>query len=460
VLPVLSTDESRRLDREADVPVAALMERAGWAAAGAAIDLGAGYGSRVSVLAGPGDNGGDGWVAARRLAMRGCRVTVHQMAEPRTEASQQARTRAIRSGVIVDAPDDRIPADIVVDALFGAGIRGSLPGWIDLWSDAKVVVAAHVPSGLDPDTGESAPGTLRATATVAFHALSPGHLLGEGPDLCGRVTVADIGLSGGVPAMGVVTAEDARLPTRARTAHKWSAGSVLVVGGSRGMIGAPVMAAKAALRFGASAVGIAVPDDLMDTTAVLAPEILSYPQSDLTKVDLSSRFDVVVAGPGMGDDETAWRRLAGHAGTLVLDADALTPPTGAVIASRSGSTVLTPHAGELERLTGGPASWGSACEFADQTGAVMVFKGNPTFVCGRGVPAVVTSNGPELATIGSGDVLVGMIAASIARGLSGFDGAVAGAYWHGVAAADLATTQSVTADALVDHIGRFAGGRA
>ena len=313
------------------------------------------------------------------------------------------------------------------------------------------IVAAHVPSGLDPDTGEAPERTFRADVTVAFHALSPGHLLGSGPDLCGRVTVADIGLEGGDPLMEVVTEADALLPARSRTAHKWSAGSVLVVGGSRGMIGAPVMAAKAALRFGASAVGLAVPDDLMETASILAPEILTYSQRDLP-----SRFDVVVAGPGMGQDETVWRRVVDTAGTLVLDADALTPHTGAAIASRNGPTVLTPHAGELERLTGGPASWESASELAERAAAVVVLKGNPTFVCGRAVPAVVTSNGPELATIGSGDVLVGMIASAIARGSSDFDGAVAGAYWHGVAAADLAGRRTVTADALVDHVARYA----
>lgn len=158
----------------------------------------------------------------------------------------------------------------------------------------------------------------------------------------------------------------------------------------------------------------------------------------------------------MGQDETVWRRVVDVAGTLVLDAGALTPHTGAAIANRNGPTVLTPHAGELERLTGGRASWESASELAERAAAVVVLKGNPTFVCGRAVPAVVASNGPELATIGSGDVLVGMIASAIARGSSDFDGAVAGAYWHGVAAADLAARRTVTADALVDHVARYA----
>ncbi len=455
--PVLTTAESGRLDREAGDRIDQLMEHAGWALAGAAIEFGAGYGSRISVLTGPGNNGGDGWVAARRLSDRGCLVTVHPLTEPKTHVAARASRLALAAGVRVAPLDDVASPTLVIDALFGSGISRELPDEVQRWIDLDVpVVAAHVPSGLDPDTGTPTGRVFRADATVAFHALSPGHLLGSGPDLCGRVTVADIGLEGGDPVMEVVTDADAVLPARPRTAHKWSAGSVLVVGGSRGMIGAPVMAAKAALRFGASAVGLAVPEDQMGTAALLAPEILSYPQHDLPQLDLLSRFDVVVAGPGMGDDEAVWRRLAAHSGTLVLDADALTPHTAPVVADRTGTTVLTPHAGELERLVRGPASWESASELADRTDAVVVLKGNPTFICGRGVPAVVTSNGPELATIGSGDVLVGMIASAIARGLPGFDGAVAGAYWHGVAAADLAVRRAVTADALVDEIARFA----
>ena len=194
MIPVLMTSEGQRLDREASDPVDVLMERAGWGVAQAAVDLGAGYGTRVSVLAGPGNNGGDGWVAAGVLARRGALVTVHQMAEPTTSASQTARSAALRSGVELDSVDNRIGADVVIDALFGSGIRGDLPGWIRRWSDTSTLVAAHVPSGLDPDTGAAAESTLEATVTVAFHALSPGHLIGAGPELCGRVRVVDIGL--------------------------------------------------------------------------------------------------------------------------------------------------------------------------------------------------------------------------------------------------------------------------
>ena len=452
MIPVLSTAESRRLDREAAEPVSILMERAGWAVAGAAIELGVGYGSKISVLAGPGDNGGDGWVAARRLAGRGCRATVHRLGVSRTEASAHARAKALAAGVIESTLDQTVEADVVIDAVFGSGIRGALPDPLLAWRGAQRVVAAHVPSGLDPDTGTAADGTLRATRTVAFHVLSPGHLLGVGPELCGDVTVADIGLDGGNPTLEVVTDSDAALPVRPRTAHKWSAGSVLVVGGSSGMIGAAVMTAKSALRFGAGAVGLAVARDLSQTAALLAPEILSYDQSDLP-----SRFDVIVVGPGMGDAPELVARVLAHQGPIVMDADALTADLPARLAERSGPTVLTPHAGELKRLTAAEPDWRAAASLADSAGAVVLLKGSPTFVCSSGAPRVVISNGSELASIGTGDVLAGMIGAAIARGLEAATAASSAAHWHGVAAADLGERRTVTADALVEHVARYAG---
>lgn len=452
MIPVLSTFESQRLDEEAADPIGMLMDRAGWAVAQAAVGLGAGYGSRISVLVGPGNNGGDGWVAAGVLAARGCHVTVHEMAEPKTEAARVARSVSMQGGVVVESVEVKVRADIVIDAIFGSGIRGNLPAWIEQWSDAPTVVAAHVPSGLDPDTGNAAGSTLLATVTVAFHALSPGHLIGDGPELCGDVRIADIGLAGGNPEMQVVTDSDAVLPHRPRSGHKWSVGSVLVVGGSPGMIGAPVMAAKSALAFGAGAVGLAVPEGLMESAWLLAPEILSYRQEGLP-----DRFDVILAGPGMASNADVLDLVLGHDGPLVLDADALSPDVLDRVSDRAEPTILTPHAGELERLAGKRPTWEVAAELAGSVGAVVVFKGNPTFVCGSGVPRVVTSNGPELATIGTGDVLAGMISAAIARGMDPVDGASAAAYWHGVAAADLACDTTVTADVLAGFVGRYAG---
>lgn len=450
--PVLTTAESGRLDRQAGDRIDQLMESAGWALAGAAIDLGAGYGSRISVLTGPGNNGGDGWVAARRLVSRGCFVTVHPLSDPMTAVATRARDRAIRGGVDVAELDDPVRPDLIVDALFGSGIRDELPARVQRWIDLDVpCVAAHVPSGLDPDTGTTTGRAFRADTTVAFHALSPGHLVAEGPGLCGRVVVADIGLEGGDPLWQVFEDGDVAMPLRAAAAHKWSAGSVLVVGGAPGMVGAAVMAARSALRFGAGAVGLAVQPDVSEAAAILAPEVLSYAQSDLP-----DRFDVLVAGPGMRDPEGVLDRVLRHEGPIVLDADALTADLPGLLAHRSGTTVLTPHAGELGRLTGEGATWRAAAGLAGRTGAVVLLKGGPTFVCGIGTPTVVTSNGPELATIGTGDVLAGMIAALLARGMEPTQATATAAHLHGRAGHELARTRTVTADALVEEIARHA----
>lgn len=452
MLPVLTTAESSRLDAEAAGRIDELMERAGWALARGAINEGAGYGKRVSVLVGPGNNGGDGWVSARRLAQRGCRVTVHQLSEPRTPVARRARDKALPLVGVADIADLR-DADVVVDALFGSGLRSELPDGVKRWIGLPApLVSAHIPSGLDPDSGDTNGPVFSASRTVAFHALSPGHLIGFGPDLCGAVSVADIGLEGGVAEFNVMEASDAPRPRRVRTGHKWSVGSVLVVGGSDGMLGAAVMAAQSALRFGAGAVGMAVPDRLVGLATQLAPEILAYPQSALPE-----RFDVVVVGPGMGGETGPIAQVLHREGPVVIDADALGASSPPELSSRNGPTLLTPHAGEFRRLVGMEPSYEAATHFASETGLTVLLKGNPTFVCTGDTPICVTSNGPELATIGTGDVLAGMVGALIARGLDVATAAASGAFWHGVAARDLARSGAVTAPTLMAHIPRYAG---
>lgn len=428
------------------------MEAAGWGLAGAAIELGAGYGWRVSVLAGPGNNGGDGWVAARRLAGSGCHVTVHQLGEPTTAVARRARDRALP--VVNVAPVSEIGRPrLVIDALFGSGARAGLPDVVKPWIELDVpVVAAHVPSGIDAGTGVAAGEAFSAERTVAFHALSPGHLLGDGPDYCGHVTVTDIGLIGGDPEFLVAEKIDALRPTRPRTGHKWSVGSVLVVGGSPGMLGAAVMAAQSALHFGAGAVGLAVPDELTEPATQLAPEILVYRQSEIP-----DRFDVVVAGPGMGEHTEALGSILRSDRPLVLDADGVTGVSRDDLAKRTAPTIITPHAGEFVNLAGVAPSLAVANQLASDLGIIVLMKGAPTFVCDGEVPVCIRSNGRELASIGTGDVLAGMTGALIARGLEPCDAGVSAAYWHGVAAAELASRTSVTAPGLVELIGRFAG---
>lgn len=432
MLPVLTAAESARLDQTSPIPVLDLMRRAGVAAAHVAVTrFGIGYGSNVVVLAGPGNNGGDAYVVASVLARRGASVSLVPFGSPGTDAA--------RHHAAVAKAVSRIPSsepDLVIDGVYGAGSRPGVPSEVAKWGvRGAPILALDLPSGLEADSGVAGDGTLRAEVTVAFHSLKPGHLLGDGPDHCGELVVADIGLEGGEPAYRVAEESDAPRPARTRDAHKWSAGSVLVIGGADGMIGAAVMAARSALAFGAGAVGVATPD--VHLAQSLAPELLAYSIDDLP-----ARFDVWVVGPGLG---RAYPDLVAHAhdrtGPTIIDADALGPRSLRVAHS---DIVLTPHAGELRRMGD------------ESTEATLLRKGSPTIVDGD-VPWIINTGGRELATIGTGDVLAGMIGALLGRGLPGPEAARSAAFWHGVAGRSLLAREGfVTAAALASEVGRYA----
>jgi hydroxyethylthiazole kinase-like uncharacterized protein yjeF len=315
------------------------------------------------------------------------------------------------------------------------------------------VVAVDYPTGLDPSTGEVEERAFRAVETVTFGTLKTGHVRGGGPDHCGEVTVADIGIEGGEPSMWLAEEADAPRPGRPRRAHKWSAGSVLVVGGSTGMVGAAVLAGRSALHFGAGSVAVASPRSDLITAA--APELLTMAFEEMeSRLD---RFDVVIAGPGLAEqDRQSVMAIVGKAQRVLLDAGGLDPAM--VDAAREGGAdvVITPHAAEFERLTGVGGGAYSVRAYAENKGIVALLKGNPTLVSDGSEPVLVRTGGPELASIGTGDVLSGMVGALWARGLDPGIAAVSGAYWHGIAGADLARTTTLTADALARHIGRFA----
>ena len=434
--PVLTAAESSRLDRESTIPVVDLMRRAGVAAAHVAVTrFGIGYGSKVVVLAGPGNNGGDAYVVANVLGRRGVAVSLLPFGNPGTDAARHHAARFRNRHTF-----DPVAADLVIDGVFGAGSRPGLPEEIAAAFPPGIpVLALDLPSGLEADTGTAGDGTPHADVTVAFHAFKPGHLFGDGPERCGEVVVVDIGLVGGDPAYRLTESSDAPRPRRRRDAHKWSAGSVLVIGGAEGMVGAAVMAARSALAFGAGAVGVATPD--VSLAQALAPELLAYDIDDLPE-----RFDVWVIGPGLGGGHAD---LVAHAhernAPTVIDADALGPHS-----SRAShpDVVLTPHAGELRRMGSVPKA------------ATVLRKGSPTLI-DADVPWIVTTGGVELATIGTGDVLAGMIGALLARRLAGPDAARSGAYWHGVAGASaLRRAGTLTAPGLLNEIGRYAWGEA
>jgi len=470
VKPVITPEETARLDAAAVEAAEVLMERAGLGVALAAVDMGVGYGSHVVILAGKGNNGGDGYVAARYLARRGVDVTVQALGASQDETSPagHAAARAAAAGVRINALADPVPADLVIDALFGVGFHGTLPDVIAPWTGTPhPVLAVDVPSGLDAASGAVAGPAFTAHRTVTFHSLKPGHLLGEGPERCGSISIVDIGLSGGNAELLLCEEVDAPRPPRLRTSHKWSAGSVAVVGGSPGLTGAAMLAATAALHGGAGSVAVVCPGALQSIYAGMSAGVMTrgvgdadrFRQGDVpATLEEASRFDVMVLGPGLGRGHeafvdgllTAWDK------PLLIDADGINALAGAdQLAARTTPTIITPHAGEFARLTGAQADYRSAATLAAGTGAVVVLKGNPTFVLGA-ERSVVASGGAELATIGTGDVLAGFMAALWSRGLSAEVAARSAAYWHGRAGAELAETGTVTADVLSATIGRYA----
>jgi NAD(P)H-hydrate epimerase len=466
--PVITPEESARLDATAADPVETLMERAGLAVALAAVSMGASYGSRVVVLAGPGNNGGDGYVAARYLKQRGVAVEVHALAPPKSHVAVWAHQSAAEAGVRVRAIGEAVDADLVVDALFGAGFRGALPDAAAVWTKTEIpVLSVDIPSGLDASTGQNTGPVFQADRTVTFHALKVGHLIGRGPELCRQLEIADIGLVGGEGTFLLCEEVDAPRPVRAHHAHKWSSGSVLVVGGSAGLTGAAHLAARSALVGGAGAVTIACPAALQNIYDGMAAEIMTtgigtgtrFVAADVPAIlRAAARYDVMALGPGLGPGQEGFvaALMENWDGPLLVDADginALRSPE--VLVKRSNPTLITPHAGEFHRLTGGEATYQNARELAAQTGAVVLLKGSPTFVAGEHMWAV-TSGGAELATIGTGDVLTGLIAALWARGLDAETAARSAAYWHGRAGASVAQRGTVTAEQLAAEIGGFA----
>lgn len=451
---MLTATEYRRVEEQHTGDLADAMDRAGHAVALAAARHGARYGSRVAVLAGPGNNGGDGYVAARYLAGRGARVIVHRLGPPATDLAKQEARKARDSGVKVVSIGGVDDVDLVVDAVFGGGGRGGVPEELVPWMDSDVpVIAVDFPTGLDPDTGKVVDRAFKAVETVTFGSLKTGHVSEAGPDHCGVVTIADIGISGGRPSLYVAEESDAPRPLRARSAHKWSSGAVLVLGGSDGMVGAAVLAARAALNFGAGAVYLSGPHP--EQAHRMAPEIPAVPFDDLEPK--LSKFDVVVAGPGLAAaDLEPVRGLLSKSKKVLLDAGALVPDVVDAAAGGGASMVLTPHAAEFKRIAGiGPGKY-SARSYAGRKGLTLLVKGNPTMITDGDLPVLVMEGGPELASIGTGDVLSGMIAALWARGLDARPAAISGAFWHGRAAADLAAVRAVTAVEMASHVGRYA----
>jgi ADP-dependent NAD(P)H-hydrate dehydratase / NAD(P)H-hydrate epimerase len=438
LLPIVTPEEMAAIDAAAAEPVEELIARAGRALAREALRmLGGSYGRRVVVVAGKGNNGADGRAAAEVLARRGVRVTIVDAA---------------------DSPPLLRAADLIIDAAYGTGFRGDY----DAPDPRRApVLACDVPSGVQGDTGEASPGAVRADRTLTFAALKPGLLFEPGRSHAGTVVVADIGLDVSRSRAHVVEAGDvgAWLPPRPPDAHKWRA-AVWVVGGSRGMTGAPVLAASAAARAGAGYVRLSAP-------GVRSP--LPSAPLEVVGVDLheqgwaeevlagAERFRALVVGPGLGDHGAAEVRriVAESIAPVVVDGDGLRALGTDCVRAGHPTTVLTPHDGEFERLCGhrpGTDRIDAARRLADVTNAVVLLKGPATVVAAPdGEVLVATAGDARLATAGTGDVLSGVIAAFVARGLDPFRAAAAGAVVHGRAAV-LGPADGLVASDVVAHL--------
>ncbi|MHB8262844.1 MAG: NAD(P)H-hydrate dehydratase [Acidimicrobiales bacterium] len=464
MIPVVTVGEMRALDEQAhrEVGLQVLVERAGYAVAYHALKLlHGGYGRRVLVVAGKGNNGEDGRVAARILRDRGVMVEIvspgvvadeavpaiaqdmpsssveSRVQQPLEQTGQQSEQHPEQHLIQQFAVQSTRWFDLVIDAAYGTGFHGTYEP--PVIPEGVPVLAVDIPSGVHGDTGEASGNPLQANQTVVMAAIKPGLLQGDGARLSGRLEVAGIGIDASrVAGIHLIEDSDVRLPERGRSAHKWES-AVCMVAGSPGMTGAASMCAKGALRAGAGMVR------WMSTGAVHecpnVPEVVSvaldgWPGWSRQVLDESARCRSAVIGPGIGRSPEIVKEIRQLvrelAVPMVLDADGLYAlgtgeEAAALIAERhngdsTGSMppmILTPHDGEAARLAGYPMGDNrieDARRLAASLGAIVLLKGSTTVVADPGGPVyVVTSGSPRLATAGTGDVLAGIIGAFLAR---------------------------------------------
>jgi hydroxyethylthiazole kinase-like uncharacterized protein yjeF len=462
VRQILSVTEMGRADAAAiaaGTPGLTLMERAGTAVADvvcARFDRQA-----ALVLCGPGNNGGDGYVAARVLKDRGWPVEVRTFGEPATQDAQAASGRwANVAGEGATRPlNGTLEPGLWIDALFGAGLSRPLTGpaaaaAVRMAEAPERVVAVDVPSGVPGDTGKPIGPAACAAITVTFHAKKPAHVLEPGRSRCGEVVVADIGLatSGGAKSDSA-TVENGpelwlpRFPWPTAQSHKHARGRLVVVSGEAWSTGAARLAARAGLRIGAGLVTVLSPQEALPVNAAhLEAIMLRGFETDLELEQAAKDVDAAVIGPAAGVGEPTLLNVLALARTgaaLILDADAITvfrEDPEELFSLLDRDDVLTPHVGEFERLFPGLLAASSeriaaARTAAARAGAVVLLKGADTVIAAPDGRCAVNGNGSSwLATAGSGDVLAGFIGGLVAQGMESFEAACAGAWIHAEAA--------------------------
>jgi hydroxyethylthiazole kinase-like uncharacterized protein yjeF len=466
MIELLTTAEMAEADRltiASGIPGIELMENAGRAVADrVAARHPPGLG--IAVVAGPGNTGGDGFVAARILAERGYRVRVLLVGDAARLRGDAALAAQRWTGPIEAASRAAItPADVVIDALFGAGldrpVEATPRAMIEAMNaSAACIYAVDLPSGINGTTGKTMGAAVKAAESVTFFRRKPAHVLLPGRLHCGAVHVADIGIPASVLArirprawVNAVDLWAKDFPLPRVEGHKYARGHAVVVSGGLASTGAARLAARGALRAGAGLVTIASPRDALLVNAAASLAVMVRPVDgapELAEFLQDARRNAVVLGPGGGVGrnmrELVLAALAGDR-SVVLDADALTSfaddPEALIAATskRSGATLLTPHVGEFNRLfkemtDQAPSKLEKARSAAAQTGAIVLLKGPDTVVAAPDGRAAIADNAPPwLATAGSGDVLAGIAAGLLAQGMSGFEAAAAAAWLHGEA---------------------------
>ena len=441
--PIYRVSEVRAL--EAGAAQQPLMERAGLAAAEVARALLAGRRSHVLVLAGPGNNGGDALVVARWLRTWFFDVVVAFHADAArlsTDAAAAHRAWLAAGGTTVDAWRDDEPWGLIVDGLFGIGLTRAVAGeyaqWIERANHVRApILALDLPSGLDADTGIAHGVTIRAAATATFIALKPGLLTADGPDHCGAISVhaLDLDVQSIHPAKGERLAWPSfrgslprALARERKNVNKGTFGTLAVIGGGDVMVGAAILAGRAALHLGAGKVWVGLAAKRRPAVDWAQPELMLRAAASV----LADRPDALIAGPGLGmgpDARGLLVRALAHEVPLALDADALNliasdKALAAAVAARTAPTAITPHPGEAARLAGSsPAAiqadrLGAALALATTFNAATVLKGAGSVLAfPDGMWAINASGNAGLASGGTGDVLTGMLGALLAQGV-------------------------------------------
>jgi len=432
----------------------------------------------VVILCGKGNNGGDGFVIARKLLDEGANIKIILASGlPATESAAEMFSRLKNTDVEIISLDTEPyiaasivkNADIIVDCVYGIGFKGNLPDYLRnifrlVNSGYAQVISIDVPSGVNADTGEGDADAIKASLTITFTSIKKGLTTPAGAKYCGEIQVAAIGIDEGLLLPYVSDSTEITLDMvkcyfgkRKSDTHKGDYGRLLSFCGSRGMTGAAVLAAKAALRCGTGLVVCAIPASLYPIAAASMPEAVFFPLDEDGSGDFAvssktllraqaKKADAVLIGCGLGQGKGAaslvFELLNSTECPIILDADGINIISKHInkLKTVHAPIILTPHPGEMSRLTGLSVPeiqadrTGIAKRFAEETGAVVVLKGDKTVIAAPGMPVLINTTGnPGMATGGSGDVLAGMIAAFVAQGLEPYTAAMCGVHLHGLA---------------------------